>query len=71
MKLYSKFVTKDSYLIVEDSNINNHPVFPEYGPGPMEAIDEFMLINKDFEIDLFREKFMMTFNPRGYLKKIK
>jgi len=70
LNLYDKFVTKNSYMIVEDSNVNSHPAFPEHGPGPMEAIDEFLLTNKEFVIDSSREKFMMTFNPRGYLKKI-
>jgi cephalosporin hydroxylase len=70
MEIYSEFVSKGSYLIVEDSNINGNPVFPDFGPGPMEAIDTFLLTNKNFEVDLSREKFMLTFNPRGYLKKI-
>ncbi len=70
MQLYSQFVTKYSYLIVEDANINNHPVFSAHGPGPMEAIEEFVKINNDFVIDLPREKFMLTFNPNGYLKKM-
>ena len=71
MNLYSKFVTVGSYLIVEDSAINGHPFRRDFGPGPMEAIDEFILSNKDFVIDSSREKFMLTNNPRGYLKKIK
>jgi len=70
LDLYSKFVTKDSYLIVEDSNINNHPVYPSFGPGPMEAIDDFLLTNKDFVVDYSREKFLLTFNPKGYLKRV-
>jgi cephalosporin hydroxylase len=70
MKLYSKFVTKNSYLIVEDSNINGHPVYSTFGPGPMEAIDEFLLTNNEFIIDVTREKFMLTTNPKGYLKKV-
>jgi cephalosporin hydroxylase len=71
LNLYSKFVSKNSYLIVEDSNINGHPVYPSYGPGPMEAIDDFLLTNSDrFIIDKSREKFMLTFNPKGYLLRI-
>lgn len=70
LNLYSQLVTKDSYLIVEDSNINNHPVYSSFGPGPMEAINEFMINNKNFIIDTSREKFMITFNPNGYLKRI-
>jgi cephalosporin hydroxylase len=69
LKIYSKFVTPGQYLIVEDTNINGHPVLQEFGPGPMEALDAFLRENKDFEIDLSREKFYLTFNPRGYLKR--
>jgi len=69
MKLYAPLVTSGSYLIVEDGNINGHPVFPEHGPGPYEAISEFMAECHDFTIDREREKFMMTMNPNGYLKR--
>ncbi len=71
LKLYNKFVSIGSYLIVEDTNINGHPVNKEYGDGPMEAVEEFLTKNKEFEIDKSREKYYLTFNPNGYLKKIK
>lgn len=71
MRLYNSLVTKGSYLIVEDSNVNGNPVYPGYGPGPREAIEEFMKENTDFIVDKEREKFFLTFNPGGYLKKIK
>jgi cephalosporin hydroxylase len=35
----------------------------------MEALDSFLAENNDFEVDKSREKFMVTFNPKGYLKK--
>jgi cephalosporin hydroxylase len=70
LEIYSKFVTKGSYIIVEDTNISGHPVRPKFGPGPMEAVKEFLKDNKDFIIDKSREKFFLTFNPNGYLKKI-
>jgi cephalosporin hydroxylase len=66
---YSSFVTKGSYLIVEDGNINGHPIARGCGAGPFEAIEEFMKNQNDFEIDLSREKFYVTFNPNGYLKR--
>jgi cephalosporin hydroxylase len=69
LKIWSPFVTKGNYLIVEDTHLNGHPVRPDYGPGPMEALEEFMKENKDFEVDRRREKFFLTFNPRGYLRK--
>ena len=71
LKIYSKFITKGSYLIVEDTNINGHPVAPDFGPGPMEAVEEFLRENKNFVVDKNKEKFYLTFNPKGYLQKIK
>lgn len=71
LRAYAPLVPKGSYLICEDSVVNGHPAAPHHGPGPMEAIDAFLAENRDFEIDLSREKFQITFNPRGYLKKIK
>jgi cephalosporin hydroxylase len=71
LREYSPFVTKDSYLIVEDTNVNGHPVFSEHGPGPMEAVEEFLSQSGDFEVDTEREKFFLTFNPKGYLRRIK
>ena len=69
MKIYSEFVTKGSYMIVEDSNINGHPIMPKWGPGPFEAIQKFLQENNFFEIDRSQEKFYLSFNPNGYLKK--
>ena len=71
MEIYSKFVTRNSYMIVEDSNVNGHPIMPNWGEGPFEAIEEFLNNNDSFEIDKDREKYYMTFNPNGYLRKIK
>lgn len=71
LRIYSEFITKGSYLIVEDTNINGHPVVPEFGPGPMEAADEFLKENKCFIVDRDKEKFYLTFNPNGFLRKMK
>jgi cephalosporin hydroxylase len=59
-----------SYVIVEDTNVHGHPVFPNHGPGPMEAVDAFLAENDQFVIDESMHKFFMTFNPRGFLKRI-
>jgi len=70
MRLYGPIVTMGSYMIVEDTNINGHPVFPSFGPGPMEAVEEFMKDCTEFEIDLSREKLLLTQNPNGFLKRV-
>lgn len=71
LRIYNKFVSKGSYIIVEDTNINGHPVRAEFGPGPMEAVEMFLKENKNFIIDKDQEKFFLTFNPNGYLRRIK
>lgn len=69
LSIYSNIVTDDQYLIVEDTDINGHPVFENFGPGPMEALERFLAHDKRFVIDKSREKFLMTVLPNGYLLK--
>jgi cephalosporin hydroxylase len=71
LNVWGDVVTVGSYCIVEDSNVNGHPVDANHGPGPTEAIDDFLARDKRFEIDPAREKFFLTFNPRGYLKRVR
>jgi cephalosporin hydroxylase len=69
MELLRPLLRKGDYLIVEDSNINGHPVLAEFGEGPMEAILEYLRkYPQDYEWDFRREnKFGFTFAPRGFL----
>jgi len=67
---YSSFVKSGDYLIVEDTNVNNHPVVRDFGPGPMEAVDRFLSQTNDFVIDERCERFLMTLQPRGYLRRV-
>jgi len=69
LEIYSELVSPESYIIVEDSNVGGHPVKPNHYPGPMEAVEEFLKTNHSFTIDKSREKFLLTFNPKGYLKR--
>lgn len=69
LRIYKDLVTSGQYLIVEDTNLNGHPVAPEFGPGPMEALKAFLEENDEFVQDSEMEKFYLTFNPGGYLRK--
>jgi cephalosporin hydroxylase len=69
LRIYAPLVTPGSFVIVEDTNVNGHPVSPDHGPGPMEAVDEFLRSSDEFSVDRRREKFFLTFNPGGYLQR--
>jgi cephalosporin hydroxylase len=67
---YAPLVTVGSYLIVQDTNVNGHPVERTFGPGPMEALTEFLAANPNFVPDKGRERLFFTMNPNGYLERI-
>ena len=69
LNLYHGLVSEGCYLVVEDSNINGHPVHKNFGAGPMEAITEFLKGHDEFEIDKNCERFLITTNPNGYLRR--
>ena len=71
LAIYSPLVTLGSYLVVEDGNVNGHPVYAEYGAGPYEAILAWLQDHPEFEVDSAREeRFLYTYNPLGWLKRI-
>jgi cephalosporin hydroxylase len=71
LELYAPLVTRGCYLVVEDTNVNGHPVVPGFGPGPMEALDDYLASTDAFEVDRTRERLMLTFNPSGYLRRVR
>jgi cephalosporin hydroxylase len=71
LRLYSRFVSPGGYLIVQDTAHSGHPLRTWYGKGPMEAVEKFLAENKDFERDQSRGKFLLTFFPGGYLKRVR
>ena len=71
IECYQGLVQVDDYLIVEDTNINGHPTLPEFGPGPMEAVEAFLAESDEFVSDRRCERFLMTLNPKGYLKRVR
>lgn len=68
LDLYAPLVSENSYLIVEDTNICGHPVFPEHLPGPQEALDEWLPKHPEFEIDHHLPA-QMLFSMHTWLKR--
>jgi cephalosporin hydroxylase len=69
MQTLRPLLVRGDYLIVEDSSLNGHPVYPSYGPGPFEAITEyFRQYPEDYKYDAAREaKFGFAFATGGFL----
>jgi cephalosporin hydroxylase len=70
LEAYASLVTVGSYVVVEDTNINGHPVLEGWGEGPREAVLEFLSRHPEFEPDYQREKLFLSFNPGGYLRRL-
>lgn len=78
LNLYSKFVSKGSYLVVFDTIIEYMPkgFFKDrpWGKGnnPATAVKAFLKNNKNFIIDKeIENKLLITAAPDGFLKRIK
>jgi cephalosporin hydroxylase len=78
LKMYSPLVTKDSYIIVSDTIVEDiepqaHRPRP-WGPGdnPKTAVNAFLKTTDRFELDsYYNAKVLMTFDKGGYLRCLK
>jgi cephalosporin hydroxylase len=68
LEAYAPLVPVGCYMVAEDSNIGQ--IRKDLMPGPREAVEAFLARRDDFEIDREREKFLLTFNPDGYLRRV-
>jgi cephalosporin hydroxylase len=78
LEFYSPLVTKNSYLIVFDTAIEDMPddMFPDRpwskGNNPKTAVWEFLKTNDRFEIDKeIENKLLITVAPDGFLRRVK
>jgi cephalosporin hydroxylase len=65
---YSPLIKPGGHFIVEDS-ICHHGLNTGPDPGPYEAIETFVQDNPEFEIDRSRESCLVTWNPKGFLRR--
>jgi cephalosporin hydroxylase len=73
LRNYSPLVSPGSYLIVEDGL--GDVISARKGgrgaknPGPLAAVDQFLRETNEFEVDEARERWVLTYNPRGFLRR--
>lgn len=69
LRTYGPFVKPGGYFVVEDG-ICHHGLDLGPQPGPYEAIEAFVAENLAFEIDRSKESFLITWNPKGFLRRV-
>jgi cephalosporin hydroxylase len=73
LRAYERFVSVGSYLIVEDGIIdlfrpgNGLGWFAE---GPLSAVEQFVRERPNFRVDSARERYVLTYNPKGFLRRV-
>jgi cephalosporin hydroxylase len=75
LNCYASLVTPSSYLVVEDTNLNGHPIDPERGigpnqkgEGPYEALERWLPKHPDFVVDKHLPA-RMLFSMHTWLKR--
>lgn len=80
LQLYSQFVSPGSYIVVQDTIIDQKkkyfdwfvaPWAEDSEAGPAQATRTFLKQNQDFQSDNQWEKYYFTFYPGGFLKRIR
>lgn len=69
MELYAPLVSKGSYMIVNDTNVT----IGDSGKGAGTAVESFLSKagnSSAFRVEEKCQKFGLTFNPNGYLRRI-
>ena len=67
---YAPLVPVGSYVVVEDTILEGNPVWQEFGSGPATVARE-IVDQREFVADFSLERFALTFNPGGFLKRVR
>ena len=71
-KAYAPLVPVGSYVIVEYTILNGHPVWPGFGPGPERGGQAHPRRQQQLGASTpTLEKYALTFNPGGFLKRLR
>jgi cephalosporin hydroxylase len=71
LQAYEALVPLGSYVVIEDTIVNGHPVWPTFGAGPAEAIKTVINTRGDLAPDPTLQRYGVTFNPNGFLKRLR
>ena len=66
---YAPYVPVGSYVVVENTVVNGRPVASAFGMGPWEAVNTILERHREFMSDPRFERYTVTFNKGGFLKR--
>ncbi len=69
IQMYAQFVGIGKHLVVQDTHLNI--VEPQFGPGPIEAVREFLKHHDGFVRDNLWERNLFSFHQNGWLRRVK
>jgi cephalosporin hydroxylase len=70
IRLYAPMISVGSYFIAEDGIVDVMD-WKQYTPGPMVAAQRFLAETSEFVLDRSPEKFLLTYAPGGFLKRLR
>ena len=82
LRLYAPIVSSGSYFIVEDTihGVSGFSISQDVRPGvftvsnlnsPLSAVEAFLEGNREFVLDRDRERYILTSNYRGFLRRVR
>lgn len=71
LETYQHMVTVGDYFIIEDSVCRHGLDEGPEAPNAYEAIETFLERTDMYECDRERESFVITWNPKGFLRRVK
>jgi cephalosporin hydroxylase len=69
LRAYAPLLQIGDHFVVEDT-ICHHGLDVGPSPGPFEAVTDFLADNPHFVADRNRERFLVTWNPKGFLTRV-
>jgi cephalosporin hydroxylase len=72
LRTYAGLIGVGSYFIVEDGimDLCEPEAMGAFKDGPLLAAEAFVRENPDFVVDEACERYLITYNPKGFLKRI-
>lgn len=69
LEAYGPLVTPGQFLVVEDTNVNGHPIDWLAGEGPHEAVEAWLPKHPEFRRDELAQRYLLTMHPGGWLQR--